>query len=206
MARQYHHGDLRNALITTAEAMIESSGIDGLSLRKLADQVGVSRTALYHHFKDKTALLSAVTENQFVQWKAFQYNLFDSNAPIHDQIQSVVRNYLLEATRRPMFYDLMFGAAVWQHGQPDDELKRTAYQAFSDFVSFIENWQNQELINADIPALRLSQVIWGMMHGLARLLIDGIYVDQKQIDEMSSAIATLLTSIPASDNVKELPN
>ena len=52
----YHHGDLRSALIEAATTIIEDSGIDALSLRKLAEVTGVSRTAPYHHFKDKNAL------------------------------------------------------------------------------------------------------------------------------------------------------
>jgi hypothetical protein len=49
----YHHGDLRSSLLDAANAMLKEHGIEGLSLRKLADRVGVSRTAPYHHFKDK---------------------------------------------------------------------------------------------------------------------------------------------------------
>ena len=40
-------------------------GIEALSLRKLAEQVGVSRTATYHHFKDKHDLLCAVAAEGF---------------------------------------------------------------------------------------------------------------------------------------------
>ena len=193
MSRQYHHGDLRNALLNGAEEMIETAGIDSLSLRKLADNVGVSRTALYHHFSDKSALLCAITQRQFERWNDFQRQQYDEGAPTTEQIRIVVQNYLEQATRRPMFYDLMFGAVVWQHGTPDEALRSTAYEAFSDFVKFIERWQQDGVITTELPASQLSRVIWGMMHGLARLLIDGIYVDRKQIDEMSRTVATLLS-------------
>ena len=42
----YHHGDLRRSLLDAARVMIREDGIEALSLRKLADVVGVSRTAL----------------------------------------------------------------------------------------------------------------------------------------------------------------
>ena len=58
----YHHGNLRETLIEASAHIIKLQGIEGLSLRKLADQVGVSRAAPYHHFKDKNALLAAVAE------------------------------------------------------------------------------------------------------------------------------------------------
>ncbi|HCM48393.1 MAG TPA: TetR family transcriptional regulator, partial [Colwellia sp.] len=53
---KYHHGDLRETLLLVATEMLQESGIKEVSLRKLASRVGVSRTAPYHHFKDKNAL------------------------------------------------------------------------------------------------------------------------------------------------------
>ena len=56
----YHHGDLREALLQAAKALIGEAGIENLSLRKLAERAGVSRTAPYHHFSDKNDLLCAI--------------------------------------------------------------------------------------------------------------------------------------------------
>ncbi|MCW8832865.1 MAG: TetR/AcrR family transcriptional regulator, partial [Colwellia sp.] len=66
----YHHGDLHSSLLETATAMITEQGIDALSLRKLAERIGVSRTAAYHHFKDKNDLLSAIAAQAFASWHA----------------------------------------------------------------------------------------------------------------------------------------
>ena len=63
--QNYHHGDLQQRLLDEATLMIEESGIEGLSLRKLALRAGVSRTAPYHHFKDKNELLCAIAENGY---------------------------------------------------------------------------------------------------------------------------------------------
>ena len=62
---KYHHGDLRQALIDTATKMVEKDGVSSLSLRKLAEQVNVSRTAAYHHFTDKHDLLCAIAAKGF---------------------------------------------------------------------------------------------------------------------------------------------
>ena len=64
-ARTYHHGNLREALLTAAESALASGG--DLSLRALARQVGVSHAAPRRHFSDKQALLDALAEDGFVR-------------------------------------------------------------------------------------------------------------------------------------------
>ncbi len=45
-------------------------------------------------------------------------------------------------------------------------------------------WQAQGLLPKEQDSLRLAQVTWATIHGMARLLIDGIYADNSHIDEM----------------------
>ena len=63
--RPYHHGNLRRALLDEALATIRAEGVDGLTLREIGARLGVSRTALYRHFADKRALLTAVATEGF---------------------------------------------------------------------------------------------------------------------------------------------
>jgi len=58
----YHHGNLRAALIQCGLELMERDGIHALTLRAIGEQLGVSRSAAYRHFKDKEALLSAIYE------------------------------------------------------------------------------------------------------------------------------------------------
>ena len=66
----YHHGDLRQALIDGAIALIAEQDISSLSLREVARRVGVSHAAPYRHFADKEALLAAVAEEGFIRLTA----------------------------------------------------------------------------------------------------------------------------------------
>src|SRR5262245_45006102 len=62
---RYHHGDLRRALLQEALRTIHANGVQALTLRAVGQQLGVSRTALYRHFADKSALLAAVAGEGF---------------------------------------------------------------------------------------------------------------------------------------------
>jgi AcrR family transcriptional regulator len=52
--------DLRQQILTTAKTLLIEHGYHGLSMRQIAEAVGVSKAALYYHFKDKEELLLAI--------------------------------------------------------------------------------------------------------------------------------------------------
>ena len=71
MSDKYHHGDLRNALIEESIKMINTSGEDSLSMRKLAEKCGVSMAAPYAHFKNKEEMINAIkkyVEDAFAEY------------------------------------------------------------------------------------------------------------------------------------------
>jgi AcrR family transcriptional regulator len=61
----YHHGDLREALLTAAEQLLHEEGLQGLTLRACARRAGVSHAAPKHHFEDLSDLLSEVAARSF---------------------------------------------------------------------------------------------------------------------------------------------
>ena len=58
----YHNGNLRDALLAEAIRVIEAQGVENVSIRQLAKNLGVSAAAPFRHFADRTALLTAVAE------------------------------------------------------------------------------------------------------------------------------------------------
>src|SRR5450755_2150985 len=65
--RPYHHGNLRTALLQQAERTLRERGVQELSLRELAREVGVSHGAPRRHFPDRQALLDALAEAGFAR-------------------------------------------------------------------------------------------------------------------------------------------
>ena len=102
----YHHGDLRSTLLNAANLMLKETGIEGLSLRKLADKVGVSRTAPYHHFKDKNQLLCAIAEQGFVQWQQDAASIFNqAELSAKQKYRQFFHGYISYAADNPELYD-----------------------------------------------------------------------------------------------------
>lgn len=192
--RQYHHGDLRSTLLDAASTMLREGGIEGLSLRKLADRVGVSRTAPYHHFKDKNELLCAIAEVGFKRWQSDARQIFQqTEVSTREKYRQFFQGYIAYAADNPEMYDLMFGRTIWKQNSATSDLRDAAYPSFQLQVKMTKQWQEQGLMPQGEDTLRLAQVTWGTMHGIARLLIDGIYADRSHIDEMCDCAVSLFT-------------
>lgn len=183
--------------------MIDQSGFDAISMRKLADKVGVSRTALYHHFDGKPALLSALAEDGFVRFTSrLQANASltprNGDDPAANALQSYIACYVDFAVENAAYYDLMFGREIWKSAQASESLKEVAYASFKTFVDTVLIWQQQGVLVDDVDALRYAQVAWASLHGLSRLLIDGIYIDQAARALMVETMALMITQAMSS--------
>ena len=196
----YHHGDLHQKLLLEATKMIELSGLENLSLRKLATEVGVSRTALYHYFSDKNDLLCAIAENGYVERnKTALQNLHDQDKSVRDKFHFFVHDYVRFAYENQELYELMFGRAIWKTQNSSQALRDVAYPCFQHQLEMTKEWQSKGLIKSDENALRLAQVIWGTVHGIAKLLIDGIYTQTSQVEEMCDCAIALFTNLAEED-------
>ncbi len=197
--RHYHHGNLEQVLIKEATLIIGEQGVEKLSMRGLAERTGVSRTAAYHHFSNKNELLCAIAEAGFNNWNGHFEPLFQTRPePLRPWLQGFVKRYVAFAQTHSEQYDLMFGRPVWKNGQPTDTLKAISASTFHRYVEFLRKWQNEGLFTNTIDGLRLAQVSWGMLHGICRLLNDGIYLDGEAVDSMCQAVVQLLLAGQAS--------
>ncbi|MCZ2723112.1 TetR/AcrR family transcriptional regulator [Marinomonas sp. 15G1-11] len=191
----YHHGDLKQSLVLTATKILKEDGVDGLSMRKLADQVGVSRTAPYHHFKDKTALLCNIAEQGFLlQSKNLStYIINPKKSNCLTLFKEYVYSYIQFAEEHRETYDLMFGRDIWKAENITDSLKSESKNSFKLWVQWVEILQKEEVLPKTDPPLRVAQTTWATLHGMCRLLIDGIYLDNQDLAIMTQSAINLLT-------------
>lgn len=185
----YHHGDLYSSLLNTATAIIAEDGVASLSLRKLALRIGVSRTAAYHHFKDKNDLLIAIAAQGFISWQQQAEDIFkNDDLTEQEKYKAFVHYYVQFATENAAIYQLMFGGTLWKGKENPSKLKEVAYPSFQFHLEMTKTWQEKGILPNSPNTLRLAQVTWATLHGIAQLVIDGIYADASQIDEMCQCV------------------
>ena len=169
---RYHHGDLRRALLEEAARTIQHEGVDGLTLRAVGERLGVSRTALYRHFTDKSALLSAVARDGFRMLRLALLEAWEQGGRGRPGFEAMGLAYVRFAVENPSHYRVMFGGFL-ARPEPDPELAHEASGAFQALVDALVAQQQAGLVRDDDP-LQLARLIWAMVHGIAMLAIDGL--------------------------------
>jgi AcrR family transcriptional regulator len=170
-ANQYHHGDLSRSLLQEALRTIQKDGVASLTMRGVGAKLGVSRTALYRHFADKSALLAAVATEGFRTLRLRTQEAWDTHDGGPAGLAAMGEAYVKFAVGHPSHYRVMFGGYVRESG-PDSELAREGAGAFQVLVDAIVSQQQAGLVRPDNP-LALAQYIWATVHGIAMLAIDG---------------------------------
>lgn len=158
---QYHHGNLHDALIDAAAAVLEAHGVEALSLREAARRAGVSQTAPYRHFKNKQALLAAVAGDGFrMLLEDLKAAAFPWDEDPGEAVTAIGSAYIRFATEQPARFRLMFGRDITDRNQYE-ELTNATEEIASRIGDLLKN-----------PALGLG--LWSAMHGLAWLLIEEV--------------------------------
>ena len=170
-AGQYHHGDLRRALIEQALRVIETTGVEALTLRSVGAALGVSRTALYRHFADKEALLAAVAREGFRLLRQALVDAWEQNGRGTAGFEAMGGAYLQFAIDHPSHYRVMFGRFV-ESRERDAALEVESEAAFTALVEALTAMQRDGLARADDPVLQ-ARFVWSVTHGIAMLVIDG---------------------------------
>ena len=97
-ARGYHHGDLRQALVSSGLELIEKEGTEALSVREVARRAGVSSAAPFRHFPSRTALMTAIAEEAMRRFHAegrpfFHHLAFNApHFPLHAPPEDIARH------------------------------------------------------------------------------------------------------------------
>jgi AcrR family transcriptional regulator len=166
--RGYHHGNLREALVEAAQALIAETGPAGLTIAEAARRAGVSPGAPYRHFRDAEALLAEVALRGFEQLAAALTLAWKGGKPEPIQaFETLGRAYLAFARAEPAYYAAMFEARVDAEGHP--ALAAASDLAFSVLRDAAETLTALASGAARPPALMVALHVWAMSHGIASL-------------------------------------
>jgi len=165
--RGYHHGNLREALIDAARRLLAEKGSSGFSLKDAAKAAGVSPAAPYRHFRDRAALIEAVSDRGYDLFsKRLQAAAAEGSDPA-DAFHRLGAAYLAFAAEEPGYYTAMFDAET--AGIPDND---TGAGAFSILVDGLVKAYGEAAFNGADPRV-VALNVWALSHGIATLAAAG---------------------------------
>jgi AcrR family transcriptional regulator len=161
--RPYHHGDLRQAVLAAAIAVLGESGPTQLSLRDLARRAGVSHAAPAHHFGDKAGLLTAVAAQGY---QLLADTLTAARQRSADFLEVGVA-YVRFAVDHRAHFEVMFRPDLYR---PDDPEVATARQRAADALYGGVRSVAATGRGPDIPLAGVAA--WSLVHGFATLWLN----------------------------------
>lgn len=163
--------DLNRRLIKVARLILETEGLEALTLRAAARLAGVSHMAPYRHYDSKDDLLAAVAEEGFKNLAAAMDNSFDGASDPQARLRALSRAYLTFALGNPALYRLMFGANLPNRSRFPG-LVAACHECCSRCVAVVA--PEAGLDGKNLPMPRKAVATWSFVHGLASLAIDGL--------------------------------
>jgi AcrR family transcriptional regulator len=165
----------REQILTAARDLVLEQGPKGLSMRRVAARVGISATAIYRHYRDKSALLGAVVAQGFQVFASYLFRAREGQTPL-ERLVLAGQHYLRFALEQPEYYQLIF-MSWFDETQPDlgahtahPERPEPTYQFLLDRV---DECIRQRVFRGEVRAEDAAIGIWAQVHGLAALYLAG---------------------------------
>ena len=140
---------------------------DKISLRSIAEDIGVSHAAIYRHFKDKDSLLEVMATYGFERLARAQRNALRREKTAELGFLKAGVAYIKFAIQNPSYYKTMF---LIKRKNPSDELKKSMLRSYSILISACRNYLKEKGRSNDPRQYAL--MAWSLVHGYSSLYME----------------------------------
>jgi len=172
--REREKAETREKILDAARELFLREGYDGVSMRKVAEMIEYSPTAIYVHFADKEQLFHELCQEDFGRLAATLQGANLSPDPVK-RIEQIGRTYIEFGLRFPNHYKLMFMTAhpEAEFDDSDREIKGNPERdAYAFLMQTILEAQHAGRFRDDLKDAELiAQTLWGAVHGVISLHI-----------------------------------
>jgi AcrR family transcriptional regulator len=169
--RDYHHGNLRRALLDAALELFGERGRFDFTMRELARAAGVTHNAPYRHFADRWALLDALAAEGFEKLRERSLEAASPHATDPKaRIVTLGEAYVGFAADHPSHFRLMFLRPI-EGAAPD--LQKAARASFAVLEAAIADAASGGHLRAGLAERDVALTAWSLVHGVASLVVGG---------------------------------
>lgn len=194
--REREREEIRTRILDAARELFASEGVDSVTMRRIAERIEYSPTAIYFHFRDKDALLEELCDHDFREFAEGFGVIAQMPDPV-ERLRAAGFAYVDFGLRNPSHYRLMFmvpknarpQAKTITKGDPAED----AYAFVKGIVGELleKGLLREDLTDADLVA----QVIWSAIHGMVALEIarcNDQWVDWRPVEQRTRAVVDMI--------------
>ena len=157
----------RGEILAAAKQLFLREGIEHATMRRIAGAVGVSSTALYVYFPDKTAILDAIAEAMFEALLIAYGQSQRSGKPRLSRFRDGLQSYVDLALSRPDEYRLTFHAKSCSYRGEIEAADKSFSLLQEDIADLMQSG-----IFAPGDTLAVAEALWACLHGVVMLLLN----------------------------------
>ena len=165
---------IRARILSAAENVFAREGAEGLSIRRLAENIDYSPAAIYKYFSSKDELVDELKESFFELILENVNRIADTTTPFDERARDCVATYVRIAADKPHHYAAAFVGESVSDGPVDGEIGFEGSkkgQAFNVLRGMIQEGVSLGAFRQDLDPTLAAKSIWASMHGLAMMIV-----------------------------------
>ncbi|MEV4666615.1 TetR/AcrR family transcriptional regulator [Microbacterium sp. LWO12-1.2] len=180
-ARRGRPGYDRDQVLTVAVTVFNEQGYDATSIADLAAKLGLTKSALYHHFESKSAILALALDDALDALEAVVDEAEAAHSEASERVRSIVRGAVRVLTAKLPSVTLLLRV----RGNSDVELAALARRRVFDqrVTAIVREAQREGLIRDDISAAVATRLLFGMINSVVEWYRPGGAVDPAELGE-----------------------
>ncbi len=183
----------RAEILAAAERIFVEHGYEGATIRKIADEVGLSSTALYMHFAEKGEMLHEICRNAFEQLLAVNQRIVAETGAPEDRLRRMLEAYVDFGFANPNAYRLIYlTRPVEARDGAETAAQQLGAELFRSFEVVVEDVAAAGRLRGD-PKVA-AQIFWAGAHGIVSLVITKPYFDWAERSVLTDQMAAALFS------------
>lgn len=180
----------RAEILAAAERIFVDHGYEGATIRKIADDVGLSSTALYMHFSDKSEILHEICERAFEQLLAMNRAVLVEAGSPEQRMRRLMQSYIGFGFENPNAYRLIYMTRPVEAPQAQSVAQSLGHELFGAFARVVEEAAAQGRLRGEPRAT--AQALWAGAHGVVSLMITKPYFDWVERDVLTDILLDAL--------------
>ncbi len=169
-------GHVRRAeILDAAERIFVEVGYEGATIRRIADEVGLSSTALYMHFAEKREILHEICTNAFYKLTQANAAVIATDAAPEVRLRRLIEAYVDFGFANPNAYRLIYLTRPVEAEEAESAAQGPGAELYRAFEAVVASVEAEGRLKGDVRAS--AQAIWAGAHGIVSLMITKPYFD-----------------------------